>query len=119
MKKVSLGILVLITLWGCNSTKHVPDGKYMLNDFEVKSDTKKIDVTYLEDFVRQLPASTIRLGIYNIAGRDTTKWLNKQIQKLGQAPVIYSAQQTKISAGQIAQQLSNEGYLRVEVDTIL
>lgn len=119
MKKISLGILLFISLWGCNTTKHVPDGKYMVNDYNIKSDSKKIDVVYLEDFVRQQPASTIRLGIYNIAGQDTSKWLNKTIQKMGQAPVIYSPQQTKISANQIAQQLSNEGYLRVQVDTLL
>lgn len=119
MKKTGLGILLLISVWGCNSTKHVPDGKYMVDSYNIKADTKKIDVTYLEDFVRQQPASMIRLGIYNIAGRDTSKWLNRTIQKMGQAPVIYSAQQTKISANQIAQQLSNEGYLRVQVDTIL
>ncbi|SHG22431.1 translocation and assembly module lipoprotein TamL [Dysgonomonas macrotermitis] len=119
MKKIGIGIALSISLWSCNSTKHVPDGQYMMNGYEINADTKKIDVTYLEDFVRQQPASSIRLGIYNLAGQDTSKWLNRTIQKMGQAPVIYSPQQTQLSARQIAQQLSNEGYLRVEVDTIL
>jgi len=106
-------------MWSCNTTKNIPEDKYLLSSYNIKSDSKKIDITYYEDFIRQLPNNKIRLGIYNMAGQDTTKWLNRVIKKMGQPPVIYSPQQTQISAAQIQKELNNQGYLRAEVDTIL
>lgn len=120
-----LSIISLICFWSCNTTKNVPENKYLLNEVNIKSDSKNIDPTYFEDYLRQQPNSTfpglgkIRLGIYNIAGSDTSKWMNRQIHKLGQAPVIYNPQLTHISAGQIAKELSNQGYLDAKVDTVL
>lgn len=128
MKKKLLKPTIFIcisTIWGCSTTKNIPDSMYLLNSVEIKSDKKEIDVTYLEDFIQQQPNSTlplfgkVRLGIYNIAGQDTSKWINRQIQKLGQAPVIYSPRLANVSATQLAKELSNEGYLRAVVDTIL
>ncbi|MEN9919215.1 MAG: hypothetical protein RL662_1651 [Bacteroidota bacterium] len=106
-------------LSSCNTTKGIPEGKYLLDDYNIKADTRKIDVTYFEDFIRQNPNSRLKLGIYNMAGQDTSKWMNRFLKKMGQPPVIYNAQQTKISATQIAKELSNQGYLRAEVDTVL
>lgn len=121
----TLFCISILCLWSCNTTKNIPEGKYLLNDISIKSDSKDIDPTYFEEFIRQQPNSTlplfgkVRLGIYNIAGQDTSKWINRNIKKMGQAPVIYSPQLTKTSATQIAKELSNEGYLRAEVDTLL
>ena len=115
----------MFCFWSCSTTKKIPDDKYLLNDVSIKSSTKNIDPTYFEDYLRQEPNSTfpglgkVRLGIYNSAGSDTTKWLNRQIHKLGQPPVIYSPQLTHISAIQIQRELSNQGYLDARVDTVL
>lgn len=112
-------------LSSCNTTKNIPDGEYLLDSYTIKTDNKNIDVTYLEDFVQQQPNTTIpligkfRLGIYNLAGQDTSKWINRNIQKLGKAPVIYSPKLTKTTASQLEKELSNQGYLNVKVDTIL
>ena len=120
MNKVFICILISIFLWACNTTKNIPEGKFLLNDFAITSDNKEIDKVLLEDYIRQKPnsAGKIRLGVYNMAG-DTSKWINRFIQKLGQPPVIYSAQLAKMSASQIERQLSNQGYLNVKVDTLL
>lgn len=119
MNKIIYFILIILCLWSCNSTKHIPDGSYLLKTYDIKADTKDIDATYFESFIRQQPNNKIRLMIYNISGQDTSKWLNRIIQKAGQAPIIYSPQQTKNSAIQVARELSNMGYLRAEVDTLL
>lgn len=118
-------VLMIIFIYSCSMTKKVPEGEYLLNDFSIKSDNKSIDKVLLEDFVRQKPNSSIpligraRLGIYNYSG-DTVKWLNRFIQKkLGQPPVIFSVRSTAQSASQIQKELSNQGYLRAEVDTTL
>lgn len=119
MNKIVYSILAIACLWSCNSTKNIPDGSYLLNGYDIKADTKDIDPTYFESFIRQQPNNKIRLMVYNIAGQDTSKWLNRVIQKAGQAPVIYNPQQTKNSATQVARELNNMGYLRAEVDTLL
>lgn len=118
MKKTILYIIISLALLSCNSTKNIPDGQYLLSDVSIKVDSGKIDATYYEDFVRQYPTSALRLAIYNMAG-DTSKWINRQIQKAGKAPTIYNPRQTKIGADQITKQLSNQGYLRATVDTLL
>lgn len=111
---------ILILFWSCNTTKTIPEGQYLLNNYKIKADSKKIDAAFFEDFVRQQPNNKMRLGIYNMAGEDTTKWLNRFIkQKLGQKPVIYSPSLTGISMTQITRQLNNQGYLRAKVDTTL
>ncbi|MDU1891854.1 MAG: BamA/TamA family outer membrane protein [Dysgonomonas sp.] len=117
----SLFVLFLIA---CSTTKNIPEGSYLLDDFEVKHDTKNA-TSDLEDFVRQQPNSSfpllgkVRLGIYNMAGDDTTKWKNRFLRKIGQAPVIYSPSLTITSANQLKKQASNQGYLNAEVDTTL
>lgn len=124
MKKVRfIPFVFILILAACSTTKNIPEGGYLLDKIEVKHDTKNA-TSDLEDFVRQQPNSSFpllgkfRLKIYNMAG-DTSKWLNRTIQKLGQAPVIYSASQTAVSANQLKKQLNNQGYLNAEVDTTL
>lgn len=124
MKRILYISLVLLLLASCTTTKKVPDDKYLLNDFSIKSDNKKVDAAILEDFVRQKPNSNFlffgktRLWFYSNAG-DTSKWLNRFIQKkLGQPPVIYNAKLAETSANQIQKELFNQGYLNAEVDTI-
>ncbi|WP_029906515.1 BamA/TamA family outer membrane protein [Prevotella sp. 10(H)] len=123
MKKITLISLILI-LAACNTTKNIPEGQYLLDDIKIKHDTKNA-TSDLKDFVRQQPNSSVpllgkvRLGIYNMAGQDTSKWINRTVRKLGQAPVIYSATQTAISENQLKKELNNQGYLNAEVDTTL
>lgn len=118
-------LLIVVTFWSCSTTKNIPEGSYLLDKYSVKSDNKKVDVSYLEDYIRQFPNASIpllgkfRLKLYNMAGQDTSKWINRTIRKLGQAPVIYSPASTMVSANQIQKELSNQGYLSAEVDTIL
>lgn len=124
MKKITLTLFVLIViLAACSTTKNIPDGSYLLDDFSIKHDTKNA-TSDLEDFVRQQPNTSLpllgkfRLKVYNMAGPDST-WMNRSIRKLGQAPVIYSAGQTEISKNQLLKQLNNQGYLNATADTTL
>lgn len=58
-----------------------------------------------------------RLGVYNLSGRDTTKWWNRWIRKLGEPPVIYDSALTAQSADQLHRTLVNKGYLDADVTT--
>lgn len=124
MRKIKIiPVAFILTLAACTTTKNIPEGSYLLDNMEVKHDTKNA-TSDLEDFVRQQPNTSfpllgkVRLKIYNMAG-DTSKWINRTIQKLGQPPVIFSNSQTLISANQLKKQLNNQGYLNAQVDTLL
>lgn len=123
MKKYIVISLVII-LAACSTTKNIPEGSYLLDDFDIKHDTKNA-TSDLEDFVRQHPNTSlpllgkVRLKIYNMAGEDTSKWVTRTVRKLGQAPVIYSQSLTQLSKNQLVKQLQNQGYLRAEGDTSL
>lgn len=62
----------------------------------------------------------LQLATYSLSGRDSTKWYNKWLRRLGQAPVIYDPELTEASARQLRLALINRGYVdaRVEADTV-
>ncbi|MDE5571725.1 MAG: BamA/TamA family outer membrane protein, partial [Prevotella sp.] len=49
-------------------------------------------------------------------GRDTTKWLNRTLRSMGEAPQLYDSTSTVLSAQDLQLQLQNLGYLRATVD---
>ena len=110
-----------IFLWACNTTKHVPDGEYLLDKYKIHSDIPGLNQDILEEYLRQTPNATalkalkIQLAIYNIAGKDTTKKLNKFFMKIGEEPVLFSQRLTDISTQQIQKVVVNKGYIDAEV----
>lgn len=120
-------------LYGCSSTRFVPDGAFLLDKVKINiKDTiipAKGEELRSEDFIAYIPQQPnhkifwslkSRLGIYNLAGKDSTKWWNKWIKRLGEPPVIYDSGMTGIGVNQLQTALINKGYLKAEVkaDTI-
>lgn len=112
----------MLFIASCSTTKYVADGDYLLNDVEVKCDNPDIDATDLYDYVIQHPNTPgtffnkTSLRFYSLSGRDTSKWINKQIRKFGEPPVIYSEENTQLSAKEIKSQLFNMGYFTADVN---
>ena len=114
-------------LASCSGTKFVSDGYSMLNKVEVKKDEgyPDINTSKYKSYVRQrgnqrwFSAVKVPLGIYSLAGRDTTKWLNRTLQSMGEAPVIYDTLKAQQSCNDLAALLRNEGYLGGSVDMYL
>ena len=115
MKYLSLFIVFCIVLYACNSTKYVPEDRYLLDKVEIKNDTKAATAD-LETYLRQLPNNGLRLSIYNMSS-DSTGWFNRQFRKLGQAPVLFSKSETYRSSKELKKELFNMGYLNAVVDT--
>ncbi|MDP4239342.1 MAG: BamA/TamA family outer membrane protein [Bacteroidota bacterium] len=123
MKIRVCGILLvfILLLSACRSTKYVPDGEYLLDKVKIKTDNKDIKRDALKDYLRQTPNAAIiglfhmQLGIYNLSGKDTTKWINRTLKRIGDPPVIYSSTQTALSAQQIQRVLENKGYINAQV----
>lgn len=117
-KNFLLLIFIVVLISSCSTTKNIPENKYLMNSIKVTHDTRNA-ASDLESFSRQQPNNKVRLMIYNAAGTDTTKWMNRFIRKLGQAPVVYDAKLAQTSAEQIQKELVNQGYLNARVDTSL
>lgn len=124
MRKYISWLLFFILFIACDAAKRVPEGSYLLNKVKIDTDTKSVKASELEPFLRQEPNASIpligkyRLHLYNIAANDST-WLNRQLRKLGERPVLYSERLTSISTEQIKLELNNRGYLNATVDTLL
>ena len=114
-------MLAAALLWGCSATKHVPDGRMLLDNVYIKVDSTGIDVTELYNFLRQTPNhkvlgfAKLQLATYSLSGKDSTKWYNRWVRNIGQPPVIYDPELTEMSRRQLQQALVNRGYLDVDV----
>ncbi|HJV77879.1 MAG TPA: BamA/TamA family outer membrane protein [Paludibacter sp.] len=120
---LSLLSLLVLLLGACNPTKYVPEGEYLLNKASIKIDNKELKNIKFKEYLRQTPNAAVfgafrmQLRIYSLAGRDTTKWRNRMLKRIGDPPVIYNASLTSLSVKQIQQVLENKGYINAKVQS--
>ncbi|MBR6433604.1 MAG: BamA/TamA family outer membrane protein, partial [Bacteroides sp.] len=112
---------VLLLLASCSSTKYVPDGSYLLDEVRIHTDNKEVKPSNLYIYLRQTPNSKwfslikTQLYIYNWSGRDSTRSINRTLRRLGDAPVIYSEEETNRTGEEITKAVQNMGYMRATV----
>ena len=130
IRRYILPLLCLLLLSACNTTKFVPEDKYLLNKAKIEvADTKQVSAGDLRGFLRQKPNTEIlgfwklQLDIYNTAPADTStksrKRLARNAHKLGEAPEIYDEALTRASMEQLNKAMHNKGYFHSSVDTLL
>lgn len=120
---VALTTLVLL-LSACASTRDVPEGEALLRRVSVVADGRYRDIntSQLKSYVRQkenarwLSTVKLPLAIYSLAGSDSTRWLNRTLHALGEAPVIYDTLQARLSCSDLQLALQNLGYLDAQVE---
>lgn len=116
-------IYILVLLVSCSSTKYVPAGSYLLDDLTIHTDNKNIKPSNLQPYVRQNPNTKwfntfkTQLYIYNLSGRDSTRWMNKFLRKIGDAPVVFDESLAKRSESEITKAVHNMGYMGATVKT--
>ena len=115
-----------LLLGGCSSTRHVPDGSFLLDKVSITvEDSSRVATKKLYNYLRQQPnhkvlgLARMQLGVYNLSGRDSTTRFNRWLRKIGEEPVIYDEALTEQSARQLRQALINAGFndARVEVES--
>ena len=122
-------LIAVCTLFvvACSSTKHVADGEYLLDEVKLRvTDGNDLNTSELYNFLRQTPNhkvlgfAKLQLATYSLSGRDSTKWYNRWLRRVGQPPVIYDPELTDASSRQLRLALINSGYLdaTVESDTV-
>jgi outer membrane protein assembly factor BamA len=115
--------MAMAVLSSCSSTKHVPQGKLLLDKVKINvSDPhEQVEKNQLANYLRQSPNHRVlgglklQLAFYNLSGRDSTKWFNRWIQRVGTPPVIYDSALTVASAEQLHTALSNRGFMNNQV----
>ena len=118
MVTVIIIVLVVMTT-ACRSTKHVPQGKLLLDKVKINvtDPHKDVEASQLANYLRQnanhrvLGGLKLQLALYNIAGRDSANWFNRWIKRVGTPPVIYDSALTVASADQLHMALSNRGFM--------
>ena len=116
-----LGAMVFFS--SCSSTKYVPKDQYLLKSVKVKSESNYHDINTLalRNYVRQMPNSRwfslykLPLAVYSLSGRDSTKWINRTLKSMGEAPVVFDSLSSVQTCADLAQQLKNEGFLDAQV----
>ena len=120
-----LVVLVMMLLASCSATKYVPEGSYLLDGISVESDNKDINTSDLSLYLRQSPNSKLfglfhtQLYIYNLSGRDTTKWVNRMFRRIGDEPVIYSEEEDERTRDQLTRAVRNMGYMGASVESVI
>jgi outer membrane protein assembly factor BamA len=114
-------VFVLLVLVGCDGTRYVADGDYLLTSARVSCENPRINLTTMDTYIRQRPNSKwlstlkVPLGFYSMSGADTTKWINRTLRNWGQAPVVYDSVLTARTVEDLTAAVRNEGYLNAQV----
>ena len=111
----------------CSTTKYVGDHEYLLDRVIIRVDSSRIKAGDLKPYLRQRPNYKIfgllkwPLYVYNWSGRNEKNWLNRELRRLGEPPVIADSSLTEQSRVEFTRYLINRGYLHagvaVETDT--
>ncbi|MDR0658392.1 MAG: BamA/TamA family outer membrane protein [Mediterranea sp.] len=116
-------LYILVLFASCSSTKYVANGSYLLDEVKIHTDNKDVKPSTLQPYVRQNPnakwfnAIKIQLYIYNLSGRDSTRWVNRFLRKIGNEPVIYNEALAQRSENEITKAVQNMGYMGATVKT--
>ena len=115
-------LAIVLMMAGCSVSRFIPEGEHLLNDVKIRSKDKSIATTPLQGYVGQHANSRwfsvlkVPMAPYLMSGTDTTKRINRFLQRIGQAPVIYDRNKAEKTRANIESAVRNMGYLRANVD---
>jgi len=111
--------MYFLFIQSCGTTKHIPEGQYLLDNISLKTDSNIISSIQLQDFIKQKPNdSKPGLMIYNIVN-DDSNWLKKIIRKIGEPPVIYDQNFVNRSVNELSIEMKNLGFLNSSVYAVV
>lgn len=113
--------VIIFICTSCSTTKFVPDGKYLLTDVKIETDNKNVNTSQMEQYINQKATTkwfslfAVPLGTYNLSGRDSTKWINRILKRLGEEPVLFDTLKAEMSRKNLGTVMQNMGYLHADV----
>lgn len=111
----------------CSSTRHVPEGRQMLDKVRIIStDTTKIlKEDKMHSYLRSKPNTKIfwlakfRLGLYNLSGKNSKNWWNRAMRNMGEPPALFDSTMMAVDAEQLKRAMVNVGFNRPQVEPIV
>ena len=100
-------LLLTSLLVSCSTTKYVGENEYLLDKVEIVSDKNVYKSSDLKSYLRQQPNLKVfgflkaPLYVYGWSGRNDKKWINRQLKKLGEPPVILDTLLVQQSASEL------------------
>lgn len=125
--KYWLIILVLQTLFGCNVTKVVPEGKLLLVDNRInRNAVGNVDLSDEKDNLKQKPNRELlgfvkfhlwayQYGNKGLGLRKKQPWHRRWAEKVGEAPVLVDTFKMDQSARRLSEYYFSKGFLENEV----
>jgi len=118
-------VVIAVFITSCDGTKFIADNDLLLSHNYVTSTDKNVDVKGLSSYIRQktntrwFSSLKVPLGIYSMAGRDTTKAINRRLKKWGEAPVVLDTAMMLASSANLKTAMQDRGYLDAEVTPVI
>ncbi|MDR2773368.1 MAG: BamA/TamA family outer membrane protein [Tannerella sp.] len=109
-------------LASCSMTKYVGEGQYLLDKVTIETDNPDVKASEMRSYLQQHPNYKIfglfkwPLYVYNWSGVNEKKWLNKQIRKMGEPPVLLDTLLAEQSGIQLKHYMFNRGYANAQVE---
>lgn len=116
-------LLISLILASCATTKHVPDGSFLLDEVKITTDNKNIKPSNLTPYLRQIPNAKwfslfkTQLSVYSLSGKDSTKWINRALRKIGDAPVLYDEYEALRTEEELLKAVQNMGYMSAAIES--
>ena len=115
-----------LTLCACSATRDLPDDARMLRRVRIVTEGKYPDIStsQMKKYIRQkenvrwFSALKLPLGVYAMAGRDSS-WLNRTLRNMGEPPVVFDSVQARLTCEDLQLALQNKGYLDAQVELFL
>ena len=126
-RRIIFYVLLALLFASCSETKFVPEGEYLLDraDLRCPEPARYMSLSDMRSFIRQHGNSRwfstykLPLKTYSLSGRDSTKWMNRLLRRMGEPPELYDSTQTVQSLEALQMQMQNLGYLRATADVAI
>jgi len=118
----NLSLLILVGLLvACNSTKFVGEGQYLLDKNEIVDSLTAFNPSVLKQHLRQQPNFKVfglmkwQLFVYDWSGRNEKRWINKQLRRIGEEPVLLDTALMVLSVEELQRFCINKGYMDAKI----
>lgn len=102
--KQTLTLAVVATLCACSTSRYVPEGEYVLDKVEVKSDGEGINAASLKPYLRQ---------------KEKAKLFSLLKNPFSRKQVLYDSLQTRYSCQDLMTAMQNKGFMNASVDLLV
>ena len=119
--RIPIYAFLIAGMTSCTTTKFIGEGQYLLDKTVIKTDDPNVKASELKQYLQQHPNYKVfgalkwPLYVYNWSGQNENKWLNKQLRRMGEPPVIFDLELAELSRKQLELYMSNRGFVDAQI----